>query len=184
MLNKPYKLGILVGRFQTLHKGHEDMINTALLLCEKVGIFIGSSQESGTSKNPFSYEMRKTMIKMVFGDSVTVCPLPDIGVGNVPEWGEYVVKNVVDVFGCPPDLFVSGKEERRALWLAGPAGEKIAEIYIPKTIDISASKLREYVIDGEKEKWKEYVDQNLFDMFDEMRKQLILSKDNDDTSSI
>ena len=50
---KPFALGILVGRFQVVHAGHEQMIRTAMALCDRVGIFIGSSQESGTSKNPF-----------------------------------------------------------------------------------------------------------------------------------
>ena len=36
MNNKPYRLGILVGRFQTLHSGHTDMINRAIELCDKV----------------------------------------------------------------------------------------------------------------------------------------------------
>ena len=32
MSGKPFSLGILVGRFQTLHAGHEQMIRTALAL--------------------------------------------------------------------------------------------------------------------------------------------------------
>ena len=48
---KPYKLGITVGRFQTFHKGHQVMIDKAIELCDKVGVFVGSSQESGTNKN-------------------------------------------------------------------------------------------------------------------------------------
>ena len=51
---KPFSLGILVGRFQTIHAGHELMIETALSLCKQVGIFVGSSQEAGPAQNPFS----------------------------------------------------------------------------------------------------------------------------------
>ena len=47
-MDKPFALGILVGRFQTLHAGHQQMIETALSLCDQAGIFVGSSQESGT----------------------------------------------------------------------------------------------------------------------------------------
>ena len=82
MQNKPYKFGILVGRFQTIHAGHEFMVNKAVSLCDNVGLFVGSSQESRTFKNPFTYEERCDMLKTVFGDSVLVYPLPDIGVGN------------------------------------------------------------------------------------------------------
>ena len=160
------------------------MINSALSLCEKVGVFVGSSQESGTNKNPFTYETRKAMLERVFGESISVFPLPDIGVGNNAEWGEYVMKNVIDAFGFPPDLFVSGKEERRATWLSGDSGEAVAELYIPKTIDISASALREYMINGDLDNWKKYSNESLFDMFDDLRLQLVSAKDNNETKSI
>ena len=121
MNNKPYRLGILVGRFQTLHSGHADMINRAIELCDKVGIFVGSSNESGTSKNPFSYETREDILKTVFGEKIYVYPLPDIGVGNNSTWGDYVLKNVIDRFGEMPDLLISGKEARVLRVLQSPS---------------------------------------------------------------
>ena len=151
-MNKPYKLGFLVGRFQPLHSGHEDMINRAVELCDRVGVLIGSSNESGTSKNPFTYETREEMLKTVFGDSICVCSLPDIGVGNNSTWGDYVLKNVVDRFGEMPELLISGKEARRVSWFDSVEGASIAELYIPKTIDISASQMREHFIDNDVER--------------------------------
>ena len=70
MEDKPFSLGILVGRFQALHTGHEQMIHTALALCDRVGIFVGSSQESGTANNPFSYETREGLLRMPPGGSM------------------------------------------------------------------------------------------------------------------
>ena len=49
------------------------MINRAVELCDRVEVLIGSSNESGTSKNPFTYETREEMLKTVFGDSICVC---------------------------------------------------------------------------------------------------------------
>ena len=51
---KKYKTGLVLGRFQTFHKGHEYIINKALEICDKVLVFIGSSDKSGTIENPFS----------------------------------------------------------------------------------------------------------------------------------
>ena len=110
MEEKPFRLGLVVGRFQTLHTGHEDMIRKAIALCDRVGLFVGSSQESGTFKNPFSYELRREMLTDVFGSNVCVYPLPDIGVGNNAKWGDYVLGQVAERFGRLPDLVVSGKE--------------------------------------------------------------------------
>ena len=184
MNNKPYRLGILVGRFQTLHSGHTDMINRAIELCDKVGIFVGSSNESGTSKNPFSYETREDMLKTVFGNEVFVFPLPDIGVGNNSTWGDYVLKNVVERFGEMPDLLVSGKEARRVSWFDSVDGASIAELYIPKTIEISATEMRDFLINDDCESWKKYTDSKLWGKYKKLRQEVLLSKDNSETHSI
>lgn len=184
MTNKPYRLGILVGRFQTLHSGHADMISRAIELCGKVGIFVGSSNESGTSKNPFSYETREDMLKTVFGEKIYVYPLPDIGIGNNSAWGDYVLKNVADRFGEMPDLLVSGKEARRVSWFDSVEGSSIAELYIPKTINISATEMRDFLINDDFESWKSYTDPKLWGKYEKLRQEVLLSKDNNETHSI
>ena len=185
MNGKPYKLGIFVGRFQVFHSGHEMMLSKGMELCEQVGIFVGSSQESGTLKNPFSYEMREEMLtKVLGGENVSIYPLPDIWIGNNSKWGEYVLENVMGHFGMTPDLFISGKEERRISWFDSVAGLAIAELYIPKSIDISATEMRRYMIDGDFETWKKYVNPVLWEDFDRMRDVVISSKDNLETGSI
>ena len=183
-MDKPYKLGILVGRFQTIHAGHEKMVNTALQLCEQVGIFVGSSQEALTSKNPFSYEIREEMLHAVFGDAIRVYPLPDIGVGNNSRWGEYVLRNVLERFGMMPDLLVSGKESRRLDWFDGVAGLAISELYIPKTIDISASRMRGFLIEDDRAQWERYVSPENHAMYPVLREMALASRDHSQTESI
>lgn len=181
---KPFALGILVGRFQVVHAGHEQMIRTAMALCDRVGIFIGSSQESGTSKNPFPYELRRQLLTNLFGDGVEVYPLPDIGVGNTAAWGDYVLENVQSRFGRLPDLLVSGKESRRLDWFDSVQGVRIAELYIPKTIEISASKMREYLIADDRESWESYVNLKNHPLYPELRKLALASRGNQQTQSI
>ena len=181
---KPFALGILVGRFQVVHAGHEQMIRTAMALCDRVGIFIGSSQESGTRKNPFPYELRRQLLENLFGDGVEVYPLPDIGVGNTAAWGDYVLENVQARFGRLPDLLVSGKESRRLDWFDSVQGVRIAELYIPKTIEISASKMREYLIADEREIWESYVNQKNHALYQELRALALASRENQQTQSI
>ena len=184
MKNKPFRLGILVGRFQTLHLGHVDMINKAVSVCGKVGVFVGSSQESGNNKNPFTYEKRAELLKTVFGDRIEVCPLPDIYVGNNSKWGEYVLKSVYERFGTYPDLFVTGRESRRVDWFDSEAGMNVAELYIPKTVDISASEMRSFLISGNEGEWKAYTHPLLWDRYEELRRIVIASKDNLESGSI
>lgn len=183
-MDKPYKLGILVGRFQTIHLGHEKMVNTALHLCRQVGVFVGSSQESLTSKNPFSYEIREEMLHAVFGDAIRVYPLPDIGVGNNPRWGDYVLQNVEARFSCLPDLLVSGKEARRLDWFDSVAGLAISELYIPKSIDISATEMRQFFLADDFESWKKHTNPRLWSKYPELRQIVLASQSRRETDSI
>ena len=183
-MDKPFALGILVGRFQTLHAGHQQMIEMALSLCDQVGIFIGSSQESGTKKNPFPYALRKKMLECLFGDRVSIYPLPDIGVGNTAAWGDYVLENVMQRFGRMPELLVSGKEARRLDWFDSVAGVRIAELYIPKTIEISASQMRGFLIRDDRESWERYVNPKIHPLYSQLRTLVLASQENEDTMSV
>ena len=80
---------IFVGRFQPLHKGHIHAIKQALKDYDEVIIGIGSSQESGTLRNPYSYEERVRMIKEKF-PRIKVIPIPDVN--DDEKW----VKQILD----------------------------------------------------------------------------------------
>ena len=182
-MEKAYRLGILVGRFQILHNGHRYMIGKAIELCDRVDIFVGSSQESGTNKNPFSYEKREAFLRRVFGDRVEIYPLPDIGVGNNSKWGDYVLENVKQRFGEYPDILISGKEERRVEWF-DRKDLAISELYVPKMIDISATQMREMLAENDFENWKRYADERLWNDFPFMRDVILATKGNLKTSSM
>lgn len=184
MIDKPFSLGILVGRFQTIHSGHEQMICTALALCQQVGIFVGSSQESGTATNPFSYDTRQELLRLLFGDQVDIFPLPDIGVGNNGAWGEYVLKNVDDRYHRAPDLLISGKEARRVSWFDGIGQVRISELYIPKIIEISASQMRSFFLEDDRQSWQRYTNPALWGQYEALRHQVLASRDNEKTASI
>lgn len=181
---KPFHLGLIVGRFQTLHTGHEDMICKAIALCDRVGLFVGSSQESGTFKNPFSYELRREMLADVFGDRVSIYPLPDIGVGNNAKWGDYVLGQVEARFGGLPDLVVSGKEARRLDWFDSIAGNGISELYVPKCIEMSASQMRQFFMEDDYEQWKSYTNPRLWPRYRQLREIALAAQGNLETKSI
>ena len=184
MTDKPYRFGLLVGRFQTPHLGHQEMIGRALSICARVGLLIGSAQEAGTSKNPFSYETREALLRLLFGASIDIAPLPDIGVGNNALWGAYVLKSAEEAFGETPDLMISGKEGRRLSWFDFEAARGIAELYIPKTVDISASRMRDFLIAGDRAQWERYMDGRLWGQYDSLRALAFRSRDNGRTASM
>ena len=60
-----YKRGLVIGRFQPLHSGHENMIRRALDVCDEVVIVIGSAQESEQKKS-FNFKERINIIVATF----------------------------------------------------------------------------------------------------------------------
>lgn len=77
--------GLVIGRFQPFHKGHAALLDVALA-AGPVVVGVGSSQESRTSRNPFTYGERKEMIQSVA--DVPVVAVPDIN--DPPNWVAHV----------------------------------------------------------------------------------------------
>lgn len=175
---------MIIGRFQTFHNGHRDMIDKAIALCDSVGVFIGSSQEHGTEKNPFTYELREELLSRIYGGRILICPLPDIGVGNNPHWGDHVIETAVARFGKTPDLLISGKEERRIDWFDSVKGLSVAELYVPKSTDISATEMRSFFVSGDRAEWEEYTPRELWGYYDRLREDVLASIGNVGTDSI
>lgn len=88
-MTKPY--GIFIGRFQPFHKGHEAIINEIIDRGYEPVVIIGSAQECGTEKNPYSICTRINKLHNVF---------PDMGVFAIEDyptdqaWIEAVVETL------------------------------------------------------------------------------------------
>lgn len=169
---KLYKYGLIVGRFQILHKGHQQMVEMALELCEKVVIYVGSSQESGTFNNPFSYAVREDMITRVFDTYIAqkrliVRPLTDIGAGNNDIWGRYVLGTFEAEFHKQPDLYITGCEKNRSSWFNNEIAPEVDELRITrKHLEVSGSKCREAMRKDDKEAWQSMVPEELYDKYE------------------
>ena len=83
------KVGILVGRFQPLHKGHVKAIQFARNNSDKLYIIVGSAEKSNQKRNPFSFKERKRMIELAINekklqDNISIVPINDAN--NHTEW--------------------------------------------------------------------------------------------------
>lgn len=63
---RDYHYGVYIGRFQPFHIGHEHIVREALEKVETLIIIVGSSYQSRTPVNPFSYDERLAMIRSAF----------------------------------------------------------------------------------------------------------------------
>lgn len=121
-MSRQHKCGLYIGRFQPIHIGHEVIIRQMLDECDTVIIAIGSSQESKTQRNPFSYEQRADFITNIFYQYVIsgrmlIVPLRDrLSVSNDASWGDYVFQNIWDYTHRVADVIYEGQENERNHW--------------------------------------------------------------------
>lgn len=93
-----YDLLTFIGRMGPPHIGHIETIRTALESAERVLILLGSSGEPRTPKNPFTFDERRTLLRLALNDSdmwerIVVEPLYDCTYNN-DAWKIQVQKTV------------------------------------------------------------------------------------------
>lgn len=191
-LNLPFKKGFFIGRFQHIHIGHEHIIDTALETCEQVLILVGSAQKGGheerDQRNPFSANLRVSLIQQIYsayGDRVIVDGLPDLTSEDdiTDEWAHYLLDNAGSYFGGADqvDCMIYGNDEHRLGWFDFPSVKekfkKVNQIIIARgEIDISATKLREYILEDNFAAWSQYVNPIIWNRFNEIRNAMVQSK--------
>ncbi|MDO8269481.1 MAG: adenylyltransferase/cytidyltransferase family protein [Candidatus Levybacteria bacterium] len=62
MSRKKFKIGLVIGRFQPFHKGHEFLFERALELCDSIVVGIGSANKN-SQKNPWKASSRRKMLQ-------------------------------------------------------------------------------------------------------------------------
>lgn len=175
---KPYDTGLICGRFQTFHKGHEKLVDTGLLLCDRLLILVGSSQECGTERNPLNINTRTKMLREVYGDSpnIMIYGLADLSGENdiTPEWGRYLLDNVDRYIYKNPDVMIYGNDESRSKWFDKKDLKNTTELIINRAdLPISATMLRQLMIEDNRKEWMKWVNPRLHKMYDELRSELL-----------
>ena len=152
--HKNFEIGLVCGRFSHEHLGHVALISTSLSLCERTLVLVGSAQESGTLRNPFTLESRIDVIRKTFPEvsnkTLVICGLNDMTneYDVTEDWGKYVKHHVEDAMGGKfADLMVYGNDEFRSKWFAKEDIANTSEFVFPrKKMPISATMLRGYLL--------------------------------------
>jgi nicotinamide-nucleotide adenylyltransferase len=127
--------GLFIGRFQPLHNGHLAAIREVAAKVERLVVGIGSANEVGTERNPYSADVREKMLRAVVGDllNVEIARIPDFP--QDLEWLEYIEANLPNidvVFSNNPlvkELFEArGIRVEGVTMLDGISGTKIREL--------------------------------------------------------
>lgn len=177
MYVKPFDVGLLVGRFQVFHEGHEALADMALGMCDRLLILVGSAQESGTHRNPFSVATRIEMIKEIYpGANVIISPLPDMTNEDdiCVEWGKYLLQRVRTLIHKNPDFMIYGNDEARSGWFAAEDITSIAEFILPRDkLGISATQMRTAMLANDRAQWFKHHNKHLHKHFDRLRDELL-----------
>ena len=144
--------GLIVGRFQPLHKGHLSVIREVLRQCDELIIIIGSAEESHTDKNPFTAGERYQMILSSLTDGerrrVLIVPIRDVNRYSV--W-----VNHVESYVPPFDEVYSNSDLTRSLFKQAGYEVHKTKAYNPKAY--SATEVRRRIVDGGR--WQNLVPQ-------------------------
>lgn len=186
--SKPFKLGFLLGRFQHVHVGHEYLINTASALCDKLIVLVGSAQVSGTVRNPFPIGRRLELLKRVFGNNkdVIIDTINDLTNENdhSTEWAMFLLNQLLKIadwngIKTNPDVFIFGNDEERDSWFSS-LNVDFSLVKISRgNVDISATKLREYIVNNDQYNWRKFVNPKLYGEFESLRSDLLKIHDED-----
>ena len=175
---KPYDVGLICGRFQTFHIGHESLVETGIKLCDRVLILVGSAQECGTERNPFNINTRTKMLKSIYGDrpEIMIYGLADMTDENDirPEWGRYLLDNVDRYIYKAPELMIYGNDESRSKWFAQDDIRDTSEFIVNRgRIPISATMVREAMVFDNRKLWMSMVNSKLHKMYSKLREELM-----------
>lgn len=175
---KPYDVGLICGRFQTFHKGHEKLVDTGLMLCDRLLILIGSAQECGTERNPLNINTRTKMLKEIYGDNpnIMIYGLADMTDEDDirPEWGRYLLDNVDRYIYKNPEVMIYGNDESRSQWFDKKDLVNTTELIINRAeLSISATMLRQLMVADNRKEWMKWVNPKLHKMYDELRRELM-----------
>mgnify|MGYP004513728231 FL=1 len=183
---KVFNTGIIVGRFQHIHNGHEKIINIGRSLCDKLLVFIDSYGEVPSFRNPYDYEYRKKLIEMIYKEdissgSIIIKPLKDLENKDdlSPKWGEYVLNNATQVLGKRPECIIYGKDKDIFKCFDKNTVKNITEVLVDRNcFNISATKMRDFLVNDNSDKWRKYANEAIYDEYDNLRKKLLICVNN------
>lgn len=176
------KYGYIIGRFAPLTLGHERLINIALEKVDKLLIFVGSADKSGTYRNPFDIKLRIDLIEKVYKEEIesgkiVLKPLDDLT--NEEDylnknWGKYLLDNVSKFLLEKPYYFIYGEEPTREDWFTKEELKNIRKVIVSRNKeDISATKVRKYIADGNQESFKKYTNKKIHSYYKILREEIL-----------
>ena len=175
-MEKKHNIGLVIGRFQPMHKGHEKIIRTALDTCSYVIVVVGSTNKRHTLENPLNGGLRMWHVRHCFMEEyrmgrLVVVGIPDrVEVRNDSSWGEYVMEKIAEVTNLVPSIVFEGQESVRKDWYSSIGLEVV---HVDRNeLKISGTEMRYAVLRGDKEFYLANCATGMEEYYDELKEEL------------
>lgn len=177
MKQKKYHCGMVVGRFEPIHIGHEHLIRIANQLCDQTVVVITYGKKD--SKNPYPIDYIDYLIHKVYAKEIQEGKIKTILFeNNIPfdqKYGEKLMMEVTKKTSIKPDLIVYGSDKNIEQCFSEEVRENLDEMRIDrKKIDISATKVRNALIDHEISLVKQYINPKIYDEIETLQEKVLL----------
>lgn len=140
-----YDFLVFIGRFQPFHNGHRHIIEKGLEISKNLIVLCGSSNRSGTLKNPFTFLERKKFIMDSLSPEINqrlfIESLNDFDDDRC--WVVYVNEIVKRIVQNKRVALIGHTKDDSSYYLK--LFNNMQYIEIPRTYDIDATKIREII---------------------------------------
>ena len=169
-----YRTGVIIGGFQPLHIGHEDLINTALNLCDYLYIYIG--QRKNGSENVFSFNTRKELILTVFKNYTNRIKIFKNEYRSKELWCNYILQLFKETIGHNPNIIIHGDEDVRRQWFP-QIQRNFNELFIPRRspVDgyrINGTNVRKALLNNNKQLFNMCMNPKLHNQFERLKAEI------------
>jgi len=163
-------VGVIVARLQPIHNGHIALITKAASECERVIVLVGSADKLN-KRNPLPIDFRLKLAKsaLVNLENVEVYPLDDLSDESHDDilWGFYLYSHIVSlIHDSNFTLYYSDGYEKVALWFPGFILRNNVSLSLLARNScedgISATKVREYLLNNDDENLKNVVPESVY----------------------
>lgn len=155
---------IILFRAQPFHNGHLYMIKKALADAKREGnrlfVFVGSADKSGTKRNPLPIDLRLDLIKgslkdeietsFAFNPETNIIPLNDLSdeANNSVSWGTYLYDKITKIVKDEYlTFYYSDKPEIILSWFSDYHKNFISFKFITRYEGVTATMVRKYIME-------------------------------------
>lgn len=176
-----FHTGVILGRFQHIHIGHQKLIEIGLSICDKLLIFVGSANCLKSERNPYDVYYRIELIEKIYKKEIEegkiiIRKIDDISNENDLTYllGKHVISEATKELKSQPECIIYGKDKNIFKCFSKKTVKNITEVLIPREqLEISATKMRELLLKNDKKTWQLYADKKIYLEYENLRNKLL-----------